>query len=248
MKTLSLILLLVAGAASAQSIPTEILLLPLDAGSTPGAHGSQWVVEWTRHVTGSARVGYFVPNCGLLNCRFFFEPGTALIRGPFFSIVAIEQEGAEDLTYSILVRDTSRAAENWGTTLNAVREREFATEVINLLNIPGDTRYRRALRLWTFPDEVFAAMTLHVRIFDMTAELAGAPVVLAERSISIPATTHTSVMSGRHLITDFDGMFPEAVGAERLRIEVRRTEGAGRFWGFASITNNETQLITTFVP
>ncbi|HEY0593460.1 MAG TPA: hypothetical protein VGF40_16935 [Thermoanaerobaculia bacterium] len=37
---------------------------------------------------------------------------------------------------------------------------------------------------------------------------------------------------------------PVLVQSERIRIEVRATDPAVRIWGFATITNNETQHVT----
>ena len=134
------------------------------------------------------------------------------------------------LSLHLRVHDVTRDALNFGTEMPIVRERDFQTDRIVLLGVPSDTRFRNTLRIYTT-----RASSMRVTVGDHP------PVDLfltAGRDLFEPAYAS---------FTDF----PATTGPVDVTIEPTpnmQPAAPPPFWAFITVTNNETQLITTITP
>lgn len=210
----------------------ERLLLPIFMPPVPGAFGSEFRTELSglNHgrdwmpIHGLKQECQCVPMYGQETLRLFphktlDEIGVAYEGKPGrFLYIAPDQ--AKDFSANLRVYDTSRAAENFGTEIPIVRASAFRTTPFALLGMPGDPRFRGTLRLYAD-----RPTTVTVR-FGNTASvvtLHGGATVLD------PAYAQIGNVPGGRVIVE-----PDPNGAP--------------VWGFISVTNNETQHITTITP
>jgi hypothetical protein len=128
------------------------------------------------------------------------------------------------------VYDQSRTTQSFGTEIPIVRERQFTngSTVLTLLNVPTDARFRNTLRIYGT-----AAAQVVVRVSAPTISPVDSPVTLnAGENVFKPAAATFS-------------SFPTGVGLVTVTITV---PVQAHVWAFVSVTNNDTQQITTITP
>ncbi|MGZ5494745.1 MAG: hypothetical protein ACXWHG_14165, partial [Thermoanaerobaculia bacterium] len=104
------------------------------------------------------------------------------------------------------------------------------------LNVPTDSRYRVALRLYRIDDR----STLRIRIRQMFSK--DSPLVDDDIALS-PVGTHRVAYIG-----DLIAAYPQLGGKGALRIDVDTSVPSRSSWGFVSVTNNQTQHVTVISP
>jgi len=149
--------------------------------------------------------------------------------GRFISVAA---EDVPALSMNLRVHDVSRSALNFGTEMPIVREDDFFINRIVLLGVPTDPRFRNTLRIYTaFPT------SLIVRVGDGPAVEVHVTGGGTDFEPAYAAFTNFPVNAGTVRVTvEVD---PSIVTL--LPIEVP-------MWAFMTVTNNETQAITTITP
>jgi hypothetical protein len=189
------------------------------------------------------------------NNTIFAKPASPLAFPPS-SFLLVEKGRTSDLTVNLRIQDVSRQALTWGTEIPAVPESQAFTEPSELLDVPIDFRFRVLLRVYSFepasgqrvrvtgfaidPDEHLASPVPQevVKVFETYVELAPPADVAGQFPYAVPGygQLHFETL----------GAFPPDV--ERLRIRVEPEDASFVYWAFLSVTNNETQHVTTIVP
>ena len=160
--------------------------------------------------------------------------------GPFAStafdgnpgrIVFIPKGSFDHLAASLRVADTSRAEESAGTRIPVVPERDFRSDIIMLLDIPGNDAFRYTLRIYSLDP----GSTVLVSYIDSESK-----VVLRRDTVSLvdPIDLYHP---GYAAVTNIHPRVSIRVTIEPLTL-------GKRIWAFMSITNNTTQQITVVAP
>ena len=218
----------------------EPVLIPVHSKG-PGAHGSQWDSEMSIR-NGNDHPLTAVPNPFYNGCFpicdtrlhartswTFRPPNDGLATGFVFHL---PRQDAPNVHLDLLVRDLSRQVEALGTEIPVVREHEFHEGPFGVVNVPVDPRFRVAFRLYSIDGPGLMQLVFK--------PLTGGLPIFTTPPLSVPE---------RLLITDLVASYPQLAGRGPLRIEVvPQTPAHGRFWGFASVTNNETQHVTVISP
>lgn len=225
----------------------EKLLLPIVITEpVPGAFGSLFSTElvlrnsspFTIEVTQRRQDG-----CN--NCTRIPSAASVILRPD------IARQGQGVFVYvsggsvagNLRVQDISRQALTWGTELPIVRRSDVSADSLEIVNVPTDGRFRQALRVYNY-DGNFAAR-VRIRITDLSNVR-----VLADSVMSLQpnaASPDSSDFPAMLELTSLTTSFREITQAERINIEVTSLDGVP-IWAFASVTNNETQHITTITP
>jgi hypothetical protein len=220
----------------------ERILLPIKFNGS-GAHGSQWVTEqvianrrpWnidTGHVELSLSMVWF--NRSLEANAYYRE---SVFGGPRGFGLLVPRADADDVSVAIRIRDTSRVDEGFGTEIPAVREEDMAhNEPLSLLDVPLDTRYRVKLRVYAFvPDALRSAATVRTLVRSGDARPAIQELELRRDCATCPEMP---------LYGELDLPL-----ASLARVDVR-IDGPDEAltWGFITVTNNDTQQVTTVTP
>jgi hypothetical protein len=141
--------------------------------------------------------------------------------------IEVPREQVGKLSLNLRVYDTSRSAENFGTAIPIVPRSEFRHQPFALLGVPLDPRFRNTLRVYaTGPTKV------QVQIGDETQEL----TLRGGEHVFDPAFAQLTA-----------GSFPTGSGTTNVIITPDDPTGPA-VWAFISVTNNDTQHITTISP
>ena len=240
----------------------ELALLPIYFdGTVPGAYGTQWATDLWIHNGGANAVFIADRICPPeLVCPPVFpltlgiDPGRSL-HNPrdFFRttrsnpslLLYVSKNGAEEVSMSLRVADTSRNALNGGTELPVIRRDELLTRTAQLLNVPLDNRtFRLLLRLY---DVTYSEAEFAVRIHPASEE----PVQAVYGTTITAKTPRLGSFRGEAAYAELDitHLLHTRLGwPEIARIEVQPLTPGSRYWAVVSLTNNETQLVTLVTP
>jgi hypothetical protein len=246
--------------ADAQPGPEDYMpvIVPLTAGSTPGAHGSSWTSAL--HIFNSAYVPLRLPGPEAFILDPPIDPAVIIPARSTEQVFVNRREPGVDgaflyvplpLSYapkmSLRVRDTSQNAASLGTEVPVVR-RDEASSGITLIDIPIDPRYRATLRIYGF---TAAPMQVGVRILpedgDTPIEQFDVELQGIINAVFEPFPAHPAYLA-------LDPLTP-AVRASGGRVRIELTNYGDNvsppppaIWAFVSITNNETQQVTVISP
>ncbi len=264
MKTLLCFLALSAAPLSVNAAPPYVrVLLPLYLSQpTPGAYGSVWQSQFTIHNTSPSRQYTIATVClNLDGCagdvttdedinpnqtKTGLPPRYPVPTNPvggvllWLVVTGAPYDNGDDLAFQLRVADISRSETTAGTEVPVVRENEFRTSTIHLLNVPTDPRFRLALRLFEMN---FASANFEVRIFDQATN-----ALISTRQL----TTTTPIPPAFRATPGFAEIDDLLAGAstqpDQLRIEIEPLTTGAASWAYVSITNNESQQITLVTP
>ena len=237
----------------------EQVLLPvyLD-GTVPGANGTQWKTDlWIRNNGNEAAAlapwpcpaGQVCPP--VFPLTFTLQPGLSLHNlPPFFqapdantSRVLWVREPSH-VSFSLRFADVSRASLNGGTDMPVIRENELLRDRTQLFQVPLNAQFRVLLRVYdlAYPVSKFR-LTFHAQ-----TENDEPSTYSAEITAITPQNGEfrTEAAYAQFDVTDLLRM--ERTWPESVRIEVTPLTPGSRYWAFASVTNNETQLVTLVTP
>lgn len=231
----------------------EPVLIPV-IYSGPGAYGSSWDTEvvlrnendypLTLH-SGSI----FYVGCSIVLCDLRPQPHASVklthdafrVQYPTGYIQFVPRQAAPKLHFGVLVRDLSRQAEAFGTEIPVIRESEIFDRPFELLNVPTDSRFRVGLRLYGLGGAAYP----HITIWSSDAYTPLiSPLVSTDMQLStIASGLFAGTRPAYAQISDLVGAYPQLIGKGPLRIVIDRGG-----WAFVTVTNNETQHVTTITP
>jgi hypothetical protein len=225
---------------AAQQGYVRILVPVAFSGEIPGAFGSRWKVELQGRT--------FYPNpvevtrtpltgAPKVSGPFTFDDLPAA-SGPIFLYV---REG-DMVSLNLRVRDLSREAQNWGTEIPLVTpEQTFTSAPIQLSGITLDPRTRQTLRVYDY--DGLNAATFNVRLIPRES-----PQTVVERAYAM-TEKRTETFPDRPGYAEINLADLAPSGYSGLAdVVITHPYGGPRLWAFVSITNNDTQFITTVTP
>jgi hypothetical protein len=230
----------------------EKILIPV-AYNGPGARGSQWRTSVS--VTNLSERSIDTPEptfaevllgCSAPRSRILARTTTATC-GPDHQagqLVYLRKRFAGDLHFGARIFDTSRGDVNAGTEVPVVRDRDLRDHIV-LVNVPIDARFRTSLRVYN-PHRFITRV--HLRFLHAVDP----SIVLGQTDIDLTAPQENGSFPLRpsfHFIDDLAARFPAIAGEGRVQIELTPNElTRSPIWAMASITNNETQMVTVVTP
>ena len=253
---------------SASDIQYEKILVPFFLGQPlPGKFGSMWATEaW---ITNNAAQGVDIQSydfgCFLPEGCFPIPPTPPGIsfkphlfglasapRGLFFFV---DRRFASEVSIALRVKDLSRASMTWGTEVPVVREGEFRTGKLTLLDIPAGSEFRQVLRIYNLDGTRVAQVAVRVYALNPTYTSPFAtprPDPLLGQSLvsfQITGTNPNPPFSGPGYIEISDlNAIATLSSTERVRIEIESATLGVQFWAFVTVVNNDTQQLTVISP
>jgi IPT/TIG domain len=144
-------------------------------------------------------------------------------------------KGQDTVAANLRVRDVTREAESHGVQIPVVRRDDFRGR-LSLLGVPIDKRFRNTLRIYSLAQtEVLVNIQIDADLHQVYLQ--------PGRDLFEPAS---------FTFTDFP--LPEELpaGKSTVRVVVTQPHGESQpaipIWAFITVTNNETQQITTITP
>jgi hypothetical protein len=253
-------LMVLALAAEAQALPEldRILLPVVTRSAVQGAYGSRWETVITIRNASDRSTFLFPPDCPTSTPERFCAQGVGtefpagavkrvdlqVTSGPISPVLLnVTKSLAHQIFVQLRVRDITRQSESFGTEIPVIRVSDMKIAAGEILDIPRDSRFRLTFRLYA--DKVDQESELVVRFINQATN------EKCEMRFSIPPLP-SEIPLGEPVVTpplyreisDFDS-YPELRKAEMIRIEIEPQTPGLRYWAFVSVTNNETQQITT---
>lgn len=233
-------------------------LVPLGTGQVPGANGSLWSTE----LTVFNRAAHPAVLTGGVFHPFILDPPpvTPVVEPgetESVEVYAVNSDGAflwvarplaDNVHFSLRVRDVSKNAQSWGTAIPLVPHEDFH-DMVRLIDIPTDSRYRATLRIYHWAASGPQSVQVRIYVPGQTE-----PALQFEAGSSAPLPNVQTDFAANPATARIDLLTPEvrALGP-RIRIEVDNgsppiSPPAPPVWAFVSVTNNETQQVTTITP
>lgn len=220
----------------------EKVLIPVILNG-PGGFGSNWVTELSLRNDNDYRVEPWRPIAGSSAIApvkpLLFGSGSA----PSGLFLVVPRQAAAGLSFHAAVRDTSRSDSEWSTEIPVVRESDFSSSRIELLDIPVDARFRTMVRIYSpiNPMPGYASF-VHVIVYSLDdgsilRELYPSLFDASGCNDATSCAEHPSYASVADLTA---GVSPGRVGVQ--------IQGNVPLWAFATVTNNETQHVTVVSP
>jgi hypothetical protein len=269
--SISLLTIMIGSGASLRAqtdgVDYEKILLPVVLFQpVAGAADSLWTTDfWIRNGAGQpvSIYPYDWLLCSINVCvpevppppptpqGISFRPITGGDRGLF---LFVDRRNAGDVSFELRCRDTSRQGSTWGTEIPVVRESQFRSGRLMLMDVPTSSAFRRALRIYGLrtsgPGDVV------VRIYGIEPGLrspfhpeARADELLGEAIVHLnaPDPNFFPVYPLYADVGDLGSVAP--VGShERIAVEVAPLTPELPIWAFISVVHNETQNLTVISP
>jgi IPT/TIG domain len=149
-------------------------------------------------------------------------------------------KGEDTIAANLRVRDVTRQATSHGVEIPVVHRNDFSTQRITLLGVPIEPRFRNTLRIYGVTQaeqliNVSIGNELHQLYLQRGADVFE-PASLTFTDFPLPEELPAG-QSTIKVVVDL----PRGVGGVPL-------EGNPLIWAFITVTNNETQQITTITP
>lgn len=247
----------------------ERILLPLFVEPVRGAFGSEFHVDlnvvnpaaYPLRIFGIRKRSTNFPGYDPATYPLTLEPEfdqllprEIMREGDPGRFIFVFNGSADEAAMSLRAYDVSRSAVNYGTELPIVRMREFTAGDIILPNIPVTTLFRNTLRIYAL-----VPVTVTVIFFG--------PVPPASPPASWPDPLTLTLRAGLNIFEPafastnefpvFNSVNAPQVGNVLITQHPEKFECPGcppsekpvfPIWAFVSVTNNETQHITTVTP
>ena len=221
----------------------ERILLPVFTGPVHGAHGSEFhtdlrILNKSDHDVTILGLTQNCPACLPPQNQYTLgpgeeiEPNDVLPLGNPGRFITVAQNDISELSMNLRVYDVTRDAFNFGTEIPIVPEHGFTLNEIVLVGIPTDSRFRNTLRIYA---QVPGGLQVTI---------GNRPPVKVELRPG-----HDEFEPAYAMLTDF----PVDAGTVRVTIEldpdiVSLLPIEIPLWAMVTVTNNDTQAITTITP
>jgi hypothetical protein len=243
----------------------ERVLLPIYLESAVGgAFGSRWKTDFWMRNNGVEPVALGAWPCAAEVCAdefpmtYPFEGGRSLRNLPALGgsdgnpsdgnpsrMLYVERELASRVAFSLRFADVSRASLDGGVEMPVVRQSEMLGGPAQLFDVPLGPTFRVLLRIY---EVAYAKSTFRVTVYPQS-ETDEALVYSGELTAISPSSAEEFRPKAGYAYLDISGLLRNATSwPASARIEIAPLTPGSRFWAFASITNNDTQVVTLVTP
>ncbi len=245
--------------------PYNRVLVPISVANVPGANGSLWTTElWAVNATAEtakvAALPCILAPLSLCEPTFELLPERSTKIAPMGTaenpgvLLLVPAGLALRTAFTLHVRDLNRQSESWGAEIPVVRERDFFTASAHLPNVPFGGEYRQTLRIYALLDNA-ASARFRVKMYEVTGTRDDRLLRDDVVTLFAPPSSPPNMLNNPLAQIALTDMFLiEIGGVERVRISIEpMTDPLALtppvpYWAFVSITNNETQQVTTVTP
>jgi hypothetical protein len=257
--TLSSTALDLAAQAPAATAP---VLIPVFFGES-GEHGSEWRTVVTIHNEGDRQIAEIphIEYCPIPEgCPMPLAPHSTMTleATPGFRytngfILYPRAADAPDLSYSVRVRDVSKAADTFGTNLPVVPLSALRETPLQVLDLPGDARFRLTLRIYGLPNDRASVSVKTYRENVPSGKSLSTSTLMRETLFQLSPSLTTGSPSPFQrpsgLMTDLSLTdFVTGARGEQFRVTVTSISPGQPVWTMITATNNDTQQVTAFWP
>lgn len=255
--------ILVPFAFAQTNADTEKILIPLTPERIAGAFGSEWRTDIAVTNLSDTPVGVYgyTGECSVEPCSapppipphatvFIYS----MLRPPVGQggYLFVDRGRSRDVAITLRSRDVSRGHETWGTVVPVARATDLREGRFGFTDMPTGNNFRVTLRVYDVNAQTPARARIRVYGVDPARDsprTTNPDPLLFEREIVFsqqPTSTHELFHPNYAEIALSSE--PALAGSPRMRIEVEPLTGEREYWGFVTVTHNETQHVTVLQP
>jgi hypothetical protein len=240
----------------------EQVLLPVYlSNAAGGAGGSLWITNFWMRNNGPEPVLFAPFPCpDGQTCPAVVPLTTELVPGRTYKglpphygepaanpsrLFYVSRGLADQLSFGLRFGDVSRDVLHAGTEMPVVRERDVLTTRAQLFDIPTSHNYRVLVRVY---DLQLTNASFRLSFYPQEAGDQAAPLYTVDLQASAPQIGAFRTEAAYSQYNPVGLLSSGAVLPEKVRIEVTPLTPGSRFWVFASITNELTNLVTLSTP
>jgi len=229
-----------AATAAETSPSVSKVLVPVLALGQPGANGSVWDTQLWVCNTSDQPIVYYFGSCSVACCcdeiNTYPPQETQLVEliqphGQWFEFPV-----SGFLQIHARFRDRSRESLSAGVELPVVRTDDFFSGELNFIGIPRNSRFRVMLRLYSLE----AGVSARIDQIDHFGQL----IRQESAYLDPPGPADVGGIPAYAQIA----VAPSTTEDAPLRLRATSLRPETRFWGFVSVTNNETSEVTIIQP
>lgn len=254
---LSLVTILIIAVSAWAQTSYDRFLLPVAAKrGAPGAFNSSWVaLTWIKNAS-SLTLDFNVPRPCVFECPpqrlqpqetreiELSEPAA----DPGF-IMYIERP-TDNVWFFSRVYDQSQQSLTYGTEIPVVRENQFYDRPFVLPGVPADPRFRVLLRIYDMSGRTDGVATVRELDWGGVQEWGSVDVTL-QRGVGSGTPPQNKPSYAAIALPGAFSTVLDAVGKPRrpeFDLEITPKSPGLKLWAFVTVTNNETQHVTTITP
>lgn len=260
-------LAMTAPIASAQNADDDKLLLPIAPQRVVGAFGSEWLTDAavTNMSDSPVKVNRDPPANCVLPCASVPIPprstvfvsniplsSSSLAAGVRGTFLFVEHGRVGDLAVTLRTRDLSRQKETWGTGIPVVSAQDLFATRFGIVDVPLEAQFRSTLRIYDFDAETPPKVRVRFYRLDPTHNPDSLEPDADTLLLDIVPTFNLPVVGARKLLPASVEiplwLVPELAAAGRVRVQIDPINDTRDYWGFVSVTHNETQHVTVISP
>jgi IPT/TIG domain-containing protein len=227
----------------------DTILLPIFTPAANGSFGSIFVTRfyvWNLALPDVPLFAFAPPPCNLATCIGPFGPVPVMLKardgapittfvydGDPGRLLYVSKGAFDHITASLRVADVSRSNDSAGTKIPVVTDRDFRSDFLALIDVPGGPNFRNTLRIYSLDPQT----SVHVRLVNSDS-------TRVEDEMDVDLRDPADIYHPGY------AQVPDVGVSSGGRIEIEpRGAGAGkRIWALLSATSNDTQQITIVAP
>ena len=227
------------------------VLVPLSSAVVEGRGGTKWSTELRIFNAASQEAVLLYAGCftGGPCIRTFSVPAGRSIEAPVSRPPSIaiplliwgDADTLSQLSFDLRIRESGQPTA--GTSIPVVREAEFRTESLVLQNVPINSDFRVAVRIYEVEQR---EVRFDVVVMDPRTNLTLGSLMV-ETDLGPERPSEMPEIPARAEVLDVQSALGLSDRTGEAMIVVRARDHA-RFWGFASITHNASQHVTVVSP
>lgn len=242
---LCLLAMLPVGAfADEPQVTLQRYLLPIVVRQEIGAFGSRWSSFTFAYSEQGAIIRY------LQECPISCAPDSTLEPRKVVQLALVPAMAGwpgrivfapVGTHFQLTVTDTQVNARSAGTAIPVIAESDLSSVGLQILAVPLREGFRSMLRVY----DLAGNSTVTAKFFDVTS---GALLLSTSLALINPESYEPwRAFTPGYAQLPFSWSTLELTGRNTVRIEITPADGT-RVWGFVSVTQNETQQFTAYLP
>lgn len=220
----------------------------------PGAQGTLWTTEVWVHNGSSVGLDLqptsdcqFPPCVGAFPGEFTGWPSVASSHNDGGALFYLPKDHADLIHLQVRLLELSRRAQPTGVEIPLIREGDFLSGEAVLLSVPSGSGVRSALRV--YDAGLLRGSSVRAEFLDMSGNVLATTILRPGDDPVVPERQYYAhPYPGADAIHNLTNVFPQLRSVERFHVRLTPQTAGMQYWGFVSVTHDETQHVLLITP
>lgn len=222
----------------------------------PGTQGSLWTTElWVHNGSDLTIALQPTPDCpwsseycgGAFPSEFRKWAGVESNHNDGGALFYLPKDHAHLIDLHVRLLELSRRAQPTGVEIPLIREGNFLSDEAVLLSVPAGSGVRSALRV--YDAGLLPGSSVRAEFLDMSGNVLATSVLRPGDDPVVPDQQYYAhPYPGAAAIHNLTTVFPQLQAVERFNVRLVPLTPGMQYWGFVSVTHDETQHVLLITP